>query len=344
MKNVLYTTIIIVSTFFLSSCAKTESNIADATPETISIAANTLNAAAGTAVTFTVTSSRNNADITSQSQVFVNGTLITGNSYTFLQAGTYTIFATKGTINTGNITITVTQVSTGFVSKVLVEEYSGTWCGNCPRILYGVDLLNQQTNKAIVVSTHLFNGDPFITTQGNTLAASQGVSSVPTGKINRTISWTGPQYENVAQVINQIQASAPAGLSVSSTVAGNNLTASIKVGYTQALSGNAKLTVYLVEDKLYFTQQNYSSNLYSGQSSIPNFEYNGVIRAVVSSLSGDDIANTGASNEKMYSLTLPANISNIANAKLVAFVTNSAGTVVNVQAAKVGTVIDFERL
>ncbi len=344
MKNVFYITSIIAGGLFLSSCTKTESSISDTTPETISIAANSLNVATGTSVTFTVTSSKNNADVTSQSQVFVNGTSITGKSYTFLQAGTYTVFATKGTINTGNITVTVTQVSIGFVSKVLVEEYSGTWCGNCPRILYGVDLLLKQTDKAIVVSTHLFNGDPFITTQGNTLASNLGVSGVPTGKINRTINWTGPQYQNVNQVISQIQASSTAGLAISSTVAGTNLSATIKVSYTQPISGNARLTVYLVEDKLFFTQQNYSSNLYSGQSAIANFEYSGIVRAVVSSLAGDAIANAGSSNEKIYSLTIPGNISNITNARLVAFVTNAAGAVVNVQAAKVGAVIDFERL
>ncbi len=346
MKRYLSIIALIYAALMLGSCTKTESDFSTPTPESITINASTLNAAVGSAVSFTVTSSNNNADVTSQSQLYVNGTLISGTSYTFTAAGTYAAYAEKGTKNSNIITITVSQVSSGaaFVNKVLVEEYSGTWCGNCPRILYGVDLLQQQTDKAIVVSTHLFNGDPYITSQGNTLAASQGVASVPTGKINRTSSWTGPQYQNVNEVINQIQASAAVGLAISSVVSGNNLTASIKVGYTQASTGNAKLTVYLVEDKLFFTQSNYSSNLYGGLSSIPNFEYNGVMRAVVSSVTGDDIANSGASNEKIYSLSLPNNIANIGNAKLVAFVTNAAGTVLNVQQAKLGTTKDFERL
>jgi len=346
MKNVLYTALIFVSGLFLNACTKTDSNVPAATPENITVSASTLNAATGAVVNFTVTTSINNADVTNQSKVYVNGTSITGNSYTFSSEGAYSVFAEKGTKKSNIITINVTQVNSGsgFMSKVLVEEYSGTWCGNCPRILHAVDLLNQQTDKAIVVSTHLFNGDPFITTQGNTLASNLGVTSVPTGRINRTINWTGPQHENVNQVITQIQASSNAGLAISSIVNGNNLSVSIKVGYTQPLSGNAKLTVYLVEDKLLFTQSNYSSNLYGGFSSIPNFKYNGVLRAVVSSLTGDAIANTGASNEKTYSVILPSNSANIANAKLVAFVTNATGTVVNVQSAKVGTTKDFEKL
>lgn len=100
----------------------------------------------------------------------------------------------------------------------------------------------------------------------------------------------------------------------------------------------------LVEDKLYFTQRNYSSNLYNGQNYISNFEYNGALRKVISALEGDNIPSTGSANEKAYTLTLPANISNISNVKIVAFVTNASGTVVNVQDVKAGEDKDFERL
>ena len=87
-----------------------------------------------------------------------------------------------------------------------------------------------------------------------------------------------------------------------------------------------------------------SSTLYGGQASIPNFEYNGVLRKVVSSLSGDDIPTSGISNAKDYTFGIPSNISNIANAKIVVLVTNAAGTVVNAQEAKVGENKDFEVL
>jgi hypothetical protein len=102
--------------------------------------------------------------------------------------------------------------------------------------------------------------------------------------------------------------------------------------------------VYLVEDKLFYTQRNYSSTLYSGQPNIPNFQYNGVLRSVVSNLTGDVIDNNGIAVKKTYSITLPANILNIANVKLVAFVTNNTGKVINVQEAKVGTVKELEKL
>lgn len=48
--------------------------------------------------------------------------------------------------------------------------------------------------------------------------------------------------------------------------------------------------------------------------------------------------------ELIVSIGLPGNISNIENIKLMAFITNTTGSIVNVQQAKVGTTKDFERL
>lgn len=346
MKFISRLSIFIAGLLLLQSCTKTESDFSETRRETITISASTLDAITGSKVLFTLLSSVNNNNVTPDSKIYVNGSLITGNSFTFVNPGNFAVYAIMGALVSNVITVTVTTitVNNGYKHRVLVEEYSGTWCGNCPRILYGVELLKQQTDKAIVVSTHLFNGDPFITTKGNNLAAQQSVSSVPTGHINRTTTWTGPQYENVSQVVDKIQASAPAGIAIRSSVNGNNLSVTVGSAFSQPLTDGVKLTVYLVEDKLFFTQRNYSSNLYAGRGSIPNFEYNGVIRDVISSISGDAIGSSVNLNEKTYSSTLPANVLNISNTKIVAFITNSAGTVVNAQEVKVGEEKMLERL
>lgn len=332
--------------FLLHSCTKTESDFTQV-PESISITSDASDVIVGGSVTFAVKSSINNVLAPGESKLYVNGTLTSGSTYTFSQPGTFAVYATKGSLTSNVLSIKVaanTLVTASFVSRVLVEEYSGTWCGNCPAILYGVDLLHKQTDKAVVVSAHLFNGDPFITTQGNNLADKLGVTGVPSGKINRTSNWDGPQYENLPQVISKIMPAASVGLAISSTITGSNLNATITISYGQALTGNAKLTVYLVEDKLVYTQRNYSSTLYAGQADIPNFVYNGVIRSILSDLSGDAVAGNGMAVTKTYSTSLPANISNIANTRLVAFVTNDVGTVINVQEAKLGTVKNLEML
>jgi Outer membrane protein Omp28 len=346
MKKFINLVLLFVGVISFQACTKTESEFNDAPQETITVKASALSIITGNAVTFLVASSVNNNNVTANSKIYVNGVLITGSSYTFSSEGNFAVYATYGQLTSSVITVNVAPLpsSTMYKHNVLVEEYSGTWCGNCPRILYGVDLLEQQTNKAIVVSTHLFGSDPFVSPDGNNLAAQQGVGGVPSGFINRTVSWTGPQYQNVNQVINTIQASSSVGLAINSTISSNNLSVNIKVNYSQPLSGATKLTVYLVEDKLYHTQSNYSANLYGGLSSIPNFEYNGVIRKIISPISGDNIATSGNNNPKDYSLTLPGNITNISNARIVAFVTNASGMVVNVLQAKVGETKAFETI
>jgi hypothetical protein len=346
MKRFITIAILFGGAILFNACTKTESEFDDAPQETITVKASALSIITGNAVTFLVASSVNNNNVTADSKIYVNGALITGSSYTFSTEGNFAVYATYGQLTSSVITVNVAPLpsSTMYKHNVLIEEYSGTWCGNCPRILYGVDLLEQQTNKAVVVSTHLFGSDPFISPDGNSLAAQQGVGVVPSGFINRTVSWIAPQYQNVNQVISTIQASSSVGLAINSTISGNNLSVNIKVNYSQPLSGTAKLTVYLVEDKLYHTQSNYSSNLYSGLSTIPNFEYNGVLRKLISTISGDNITTSGSNYSKDYSLTLPSNISNISNTKIVAFVTNSNGMVINVQQAKAGEVKDFETL
>lgn len=230
-----------------------------------------------------------------------------------------------------------------FVNRVLVEEYSGTWCGNCPNILYGTELLHQQTNKEVTVQIHRGN-DPFVTAAGNTIATAQNVVGVPTGKINRTIDWTGPQYQNVNQVLNEIKDNSNIGLAINSTITADGLVnLNIIIGCTTT-SIQSRLVVYIVEDNLYHSQANYYSNLYNGLNPIPNFEYDGVLRSVVSSTSGDLLFLTGNQIQKSYMFSVPSNVATIANAKIVAFIVDeNTNSVLNVRQAAIGASQRLER-
>jgi hypothetical protein len=284
-------------------------------------------------------------EVTNQSVFFVNDVAISGNSYTFTSEGIFTITAVFQNITSNAIQVTVqnqTVDPVSFVHRVLVEEYSGTWCGNCPRILYGTQLLKQQTDNEVSVQIHLFGDDPFITPHGNTLAVAQNVNGVPTGRINRTITWFGPQYQNVAQVLNEIKPNSAVGLAINSSATSGNLNINITLGFANA-SLQTRLVVYVVEDNLYHTQANYSSNLYGGLSFIPNFEYDGVLRSVITT--GDVITTIEGETQKNYALPLPANVSNIANAKIVAFlVDTNTNTVLNVREANIGQTQTLESL
>jgi Outer membrane protein Omp28 len=338
-KNVKSSLLLLLLTFLFIGCTKTESDFEDEKSVTsVNLTASRTNLIAGEDVSFS-TISNTLKNVTPQSIFYVNDVAISSNTYTFKNAGSYSVRAVSQNITSNVLTITVESLIAGntqFKNRVLVEEYSGTWCGNCPRILYGTELLKKQTTNAVSVQIHLFSNDPFIVDKGNEIAIQQGVGAVPIGKINRTINWNGPQYQNVNQVINEIKASSAVGLSIKATKNGDNLNINVLLGYANTAL-QTKLMVYIVEDKLFYTQANYSANLYGGLSSIPNFEYNGVLRSVVSAITGETITVNSSQITKNFSLGMPSNVSNPNNAKIVAFLIDAnTNTVLNVREANFG--------
>lgn len=330
---------------FIVSCTETESTFEEPPVlSSITINANRISVNSGENVTFT-TLSNIGTNVTNQAVFYINDMPITSNSYTFNTEGIFSVKSMYENITSNTIQITVQNQAVTpvqFVNRVLVEEYSGTWCGNCPRILYGTQLLKQQTDKEVAVQIHLFGNDPFITTQGNVLATSQNVSGVPTGRINRTISWNGPQYQNVAQVLNEIKPNSSVGLAINTTLASGHLNVNITLGFANA-SSQTRLVVYVVENNLFHTQANYSSNLYGGLSHIPNFEYDGVLRSVVTT--GEAITSVVGQIQKNYTIPLPSNISNVANTKIVAFLVDAnSNTVLNVRQANIEQTQTLETL
>ncbi|MFY7900915.1 MAG: Omp28-related outer membrane protein, partial [Chitinophagaceae bacterium] len=277
---------------------------------------------------------------------------ISGNQHVFTTEGTFAVYALKNAISTTVLVVTVSKPSTNmppvsnsdkFVHHVLVEEFSGTWCGNCPQILYGVDLLKLANNKVIFVGVHLFGDDPFITTDGNALANARQVSGVPTGHINRGLNWVTPQYNNLTQVTNSIQNSSDIGIAIQSSLVNTSIQAIVKVRTNQQTLSNAKLHCFLVEDNLKHTQRNYFPNLYGGAGSISNFTYNDVFRKSLTGTQGTVISL----QQNEFSANLSTNIAsnfNTSNLKLVAFVTDNSGKVLNAFVATVGQNKNFERL
>ena len=346
MKEKLNLILVVSLLFVIVGCTKTEDEVDEQVVSNIVLSINKVNINVGETLAFNVTSNFG-SNLSSESNLLVNNQPVSGNSFTFSQVGSYTVYAIYNSFISNVITITVSEEPQNselkFVNRVLVEEYSGTWCGNCPRILYGTELLKQQTDKAITVQIHLFGNDPFITSQGNSLASLQNVGSVPTGKINRTLNWSGPQYQNISQVVSEIKPNSNVGLAINATLSSNQLSVAVKMGFAENM--NTKLVVYLVEDNLFHTQANYSSNLYGGLSSIPNFKYDGVLRSVVSAIAGDEITVSGNEVDKNYTLSLPSSINNTANVKVVAFLINTtSGNVLNVREAKIGQPQELEML
>ena len=95
---------------------------------------------------------------------------------------------TKELSSTGKICVLSRKVP----GKVLVEEFTGMWCGNCPRGMVGMEKLRQEYGQDIVlVAVH--NNDA-LECKDYSDVVGQTVSGFPAAHVNRTFMGVDPYY------------------------------------------------------------------------------------------------------------------------------------------------------
>ncbi len=226
-------------------------------------------------------------------------------------------------------------ISGYFKKRVLIEDYTGTWCGNCARVAYAVDQVKLQTDKAVTVAIH--NGNDPYNFDGiaplKDLILPNSALSLPISRLNRITVWTFPEPTNVQQALDLTGNNTFLGLALNSTVANATINLDVKMKFVQDYS-NLKLVVYLLEDKLIYDQRNYT-NYFNGENPILNFEHNHVLRTSITNILGDAVSGTtnGSTVTKSFSFPIPANISNTANISFAAFLVGTDNAVINARAS-----------
>ena len=298
----------------------------------------------------------NGANLTSQATINVVGdNELEENTYTSSVEGVIGFVASFEDLTSPEYEITVLPAPTKFEQNVLIEDYTGTWCGYCPRISYAIELVEQQTTDAYVVAIHRGSTnpssgsyDPYNYSAG-ALENLIGLEGYPTGMLNRTTEWIYPEPNNVSQVVNLTSGQSDVGLALSPALNGNTMNIDVNVKFGgQFSASNAKLVVYVLEDGLEFNQTNYTS-YYGGGNVIPNFEHNHVLRASLTNLLGDQIPASEYSADNVYQVNfngaVPSNVVNTENMSVVAVVINgSSNAAINVRGADFGDTQTFEEL
>ena len=277
----------------------------------------------GDAVSFSVTGD-SDQDLTSASTISVNGNAISGNTYTTSTFGSLQVTAAYDNVTSSALQVNVSEDVVRFVKNVLIEDYTGTWCGYCPRVSEAINLTAAETDQIAVIAVH--NDAEFNCPEVAQLEAAFSISGYPTAKIDRKSDWTFPEPSNIDQVVDKTLCdNSEAGLSVTPTLNGNTMSIDVKVKFTEGFSyNNTKLVVMVLEDGLIADQENYTS-YFGGVSVIPNFVHNHVLRSSLTNVSGDLIPTTEISNSvysRSFSVDVPANIANTANMSIVAFISN----------------------
>ena len=237
-------------------------------------------------------------------------------------------------------TVDAPPVSGQFKKHVLVEDFTGTWCGNCTRISYSIEKVMEQTDKAVAVAIH--NGiDPYhfagIEPLRNQIYPNTSDFPLPTVRLNRTIAWTYPEVSNIQQVKNLTSNNCGLGLAMNSIIVNGLISLDVELKLAQNYS-NIKVVVYLLENHLIYDQRNYTD--YFGAENNPtihDFEHNHVLRTSMTNILGDPITEEtlfGKTITKSYSLAIPSSVSNSENLSFVAFVVDENNTVINCRASE----------
>lgn len=227
----------------------------------------------------------------------------------------------------------VTPIAGKFTKNVLIEDFTGTWCGYCPRVAYGIEKVLEQNITAVPVAIHRGN-DPYNFAEGSILESQINLTGYPTAMINRTLEWAYPEPNNTIQVKNQTGPNADLGIAMNSTVANGTINLDVKVKFDANMTG-LKLVVYALENNLIYNQTNYTS-YYGGVSTIQNFEHDNVLRASLTNILGDAITsntNDGDIYTRNFTVNVPSNVANASNLSFVAFVIGTDNKAINVRAA-----------
>jgi hypothetical protein len=203
--------------------------------------------------------------------------------------------------------------------NILIEDYTGHLCGNCPpaaekitelKDLYGDRLLSMAVHSGSFAITQIppYTYD-FRTPEGNELDAYFGVSNAgnPNGMINRITyaggkiaswgSWAGHVSDIVVQ--NKFP---DAGIKIENTYTAADTTLKIKVKtcFLNDLPGTYKMCVYLLEDSV----QNWQKWYFHVPEDIPDYWHHHVLRGSANGTWGDLLTPSTRESiiEKNYSM------------------------------------------
>ncbi|MCR5643090.1 MAG: Omp28-related outer membrane protein [Prevotella sp.] len=186
--------------------------------------------------------------------------------------------------------------------KVLIQNYTGTWCGYCAEFDEILDNKNKERDDLVILSIH--SGDKYSTPADDSYLSMLYSSGIPNVDLNRCVwqilenyrEWTikyslddaknQPSFANVNIKANSLENSPKVDIVVS----GDRNEDFVPI------EGWTNLTVLLVEDSIKGYQ--------NGSDLGPDFTHNNVIRKNISEIWGDLVEWDGDHYEKHYYVIL----------------------------------------
>lgn len=286
---------------------------------------------------------KNNNDITSQCVITVNNVVANNLEFYTGNAGTYTIKAKL--VSKESLPVTITASSPGpskYSQKVLAEDFTGAWCGYCPRVAYALDQAASGNSRIIPVAIH--NADAMAHPQEATLRARWGINAFPTSMVNRKYEWN----EQASVLTGETNKWSPLGLSIESNIAGSTISGKVKTEFDVTTSLPLVVCIMLVEDGIVVPQTSYynataGSPFFGMGNPINSYVHNHTLRKFSTGIFGDAIPAASQVKGTVYEKTFSFDATgyNTAKCSIVAFVGYGEGLptragALNVQTVKAG--------
>lgn len=241
--------------------------------------------------------------------------------------------------------IPVDTTDTSTVQKyriILLEEYTGQKCGNCPkaqRFLYD-SLVPKYEKKILTMAVHAgsyavpdasgFYTADFRTPEGDAYNSNSLFGMSAAGQPNAMINRKGYPGSHVkykfqweTEVYNLVSVPADAWVTVENSYNNSTRTASVNVKseFLNALTGDYKLCVAVTEDSIVSPQLDYFP-ISGGSQDVVNYLHRHIFRGTVNTAFGGYIASDPAAGtivEKDYTYVVPANF-NANHCHIVAYI------------------------
>ena len=189
------------------------------------------------------------------------------------------------------------ETPTSFTKKVLLEEFTGSWCGYCPS---GAEILQNLMNSYSVIGVALHSSDDMSIAHTSVLESFYPSSGYPSGMVDR-INFDGIVGLNRGYwsylTEQQLQKSAICGLAINSEISGDSVNIQIRSAFDTTMTmENYNLNVYIIEDDVQgegygYDQRNYynddaESSFYQLGDPIINYKHNQTLRKVLTNTYG----------------------------------------------------------
>lgn len=280
---------------------------------------------------------------------YINDTPISGSSFQSVEPGEYEVYASYE-VEGQELSSEVKEFSVYIPKRhLMLEDYTGTWCGYCPGVLEAISKVMNETEYVSVVAIHKTSysfADPMHFDDLPILESEFDVQGYPSARLNRTEKWIRPWPHNQAMVYPGQETDR--SIKIDSKINGDNLKIDVDVIFENGPDSGDKIVVYLTENGILHDQINYynddpASPYYEAGNPIPDFEHNNVLRESLTNVLGDAIPSLEGfeKHRSTYEIQLDPEY-NKETLEVVVMLVNSSNVAQNARTGKVGTTANFK--